>query len=333
MNPSENARPARPSPRFHGSTFGRWRRRFLGTVCLTAYVFCVSLFCAGLGAHVVSADLQEGTIQLGASSRRSLTWLGRRRRFSLNGTTMNARPRSPPSRRRRSSTASRRSVVSTRSFSPAPSPTSRRRSATRQCRPRRRRTSASCAQRRTATAPSPASSMTAPPRRGTFPPGSRPSPRRGDLSELGRFRYVYAGSLKSGKTSVRTVWADGSFKLKEMFPANGDAAGFDSSAVPRPPGSRRIYHRHLGGRSLRSPHLRCAGGQGLAPPLLRRPDDLPRLDARGGQRGVDDTVVYTQDVGHAVYVSFENKGCRTLVTTTETARPGDPAEAVVEIHN
>ncbi len=153
-----------------------------------------------------------------------------------------------------------------------------------------------------------------------------------DLSELGRFRYVYAAGLGSGKTRVRTVWADGAFNLKEMFPAKGDAAGFDSPVVGRPPESRRIFSAtsaqvHFGVHIYDSPEDKLS--------LLRFYDQ--EMTSLGWKLAVDvsnahDTVVYTGDPGHAVYISFAGKGTRTLVTTTETARPGDSGEAIIELH-
>src|SRR5262249_14320679 len=62
--------------------------------------------------------------------------------------------------------------------------------------------------------------------------------RTGDLSALGRFRYVFAERRPKG-TKVATMWADGPIALGKMFPASGDADGSDSSLVPRPRESRR----------------------------------------------------------------------------------------------
>ena len=64
--------------------------------------------------------------------------------------------------------------------------------------------------------------------------------KSGDLSELGRFRYVFAERTKRGRTHVVTLWSDGPIRLGAMFPASGDAPGTDSAVAPRPPRSRRI---------------------------------------------------------------------------------------------
>jgi len=68
--------------------------------------------------------------------------------------------------------------------------------------------------------------------------------RSGDLSNLGRFRYVFAERGKAGPgglglTRVVTLWSDGPLRIGEMFPATGDAPGTDSAVAPRPADSRR----------------------------------------------------------------------------------------------
>jgi len=64
--------------------------------------------------------------------------------------------------------------------------------------------------------------------------------RTGNLSALGRLRYVFArreGSL----TSVLALWTDGDAPLLQMFPPSGDAPGTDPIGVPRPDGSTRLF--------------------------------------------------------------------------------------------
>lgn len=61
----------------------------------------------------------------------------------------------------------------------------------------------------------------------------------GDLSKLGRVRYVYAEPSSGGGTRVVTLWSDDALNLNEMFPVGGDAPGTDSETVPRPPDARR----------------------------------------------------------------------------------------------
>jgi hypothetical protein len=61
-----------------------------------------------------------------------------------------------------------------------------------------------------------------------------------NLAEFGHFRYAFARRTDDGKTQVTTLWADTDLNLSSMFPAHGDAAGADSSVLPRPEMSRRV---------------------------------------------------------------------------------------------
>ena len=61
----------------------------------------------------------------------------------------------------------------------------------------------------------------------------------GDLGKIGDVRYVVAESAGGG-ANVVTAWTHGSFNVRQMFPAEGDAPGKDLPMAPRPEGSRRI---------------------------------------------------------------------------------------------
>ncbi len=61
----------------------------------------------------------------------------------------------------------------------------------------------------------------------------------GDLSKIGELRYVFARKGRD-HTHLMAFWTQGSFNLKRMFPAEGDAPGNDLAGVPRPPGARRL---------------------------------------------------------------------------------------------
>lgn len=61
-----------------------------------------------------------------------------------------------------------------------------------------------------------------------------------DLTDFGRLRYSYVERKTDGRSRVVTVWADTGLNLRRMFPVEGDAEGTDSSAIPRPPLSRRL---------------------------------------------------------------------------------------------
>jgi hypothetical protein len=61
----------------------------------------------------------------------------------------------------------------------------------------------------------------------------------GDLSELGGLRYALV--RRSGNTStVLALWTDGKVEVTRLFPASGDAPGFDPTGLPRPAGTRRL---------------------------------------------------------------------------------------------
>jgi hypothetical protein len=61
----------------------------------------------------------------------------------------------------------------------------------------------------------------------------------GDLSDVGRLRYVYA---ERGRNLTRfiTFWTDGSLDIHALFPRTGDAPGRDVPGIERPEGARRL---------------------------------------------------------------------------------------------
>jgi hypothetical protein len=151
-----------------------------------------------------------------------------------------------------------------------------------------------------------------------------------DLSELGRFRYVYANKTKNGSTHVRTVWTEGSFNLSQMFPASGDAAGFDSTLVPRPPDSRRVFTA----TSAQVPY-----GLHIYDVAHGHDDVFSFYDGEMRSRGwarteeKGHTVVYMKDSGRMLYVTARPKGQHTFVTAVETARRNQTTEADVHVEN
>ncbi len=70
-----------------------------------------------------------------------------------------------------------------------------------------------------------------------------------DLAEFGEMRYIYAQRAAEGGTFFVAFWIEGSFKVAEMFPAEGDAPGRDVAGVPRPPNSRRLLSTWEEGKS------------------------------------------------------------------------------------
>jgi hypothetical protein len=161
-----------------------------------------------------------------------------------------------------------------------------------------------------------------------------------DLSEFGRVRYVYATRIDAGSTRVTTVWADGSLKLKEMFPAKGDAAGEDTTVVPRPPSARRIlsaaaaqvpfgvyiYDAALNEASLRTYYddqMKSLGWTRVTPD--------PRT------KSAQNTVVYMAGTSQMLYVTLATPRSgstrHTIVTVTQSSRTGSPGEVVVRVPN
>lgn len=62
----------------------------------------------------------------------------------------------------------------------------------------------------------------------------------GDLHSLGNLRYVHA-SRKGDRTTVQTVWTDGSFNIRTlMSDGQADTMGSDFATLPRPMQSRRL---------------------------------------------------------------------------------------------
>ncbi len=147
----------------------------------------------------------------------------------------------------------------------------------------------------------------------------------GDLSELGRYRYVRATATADG-THVRTIWADGPVPLKTMFPQTGDAAGFDSDIVPRPPNARRL----MSATSTEVP-FSVHTYESTDPQDKVRAFYDTEMTARGWKPlQVRESTVYEKLGGEAVYCTFSERRGHTVVTATATGRVDTPALAVVQ---
>jgi hypothetical protein len=309
------------------TTFEKWKRRFFGVARLTTYVFCVNLGLAVLGARAVSANLREGSLQLGRELAPVGDVLGATKTVFLNGAAMNVSNATtdlaPGAVLDRFEALCREHpALLARAFSDIPETLRNEILGA-------RGGSRFGVMRAEAHGDGALTCFTddrslslrdLPDRLSAFS-------ESGDLSELGHFRYVYVRKLGSGKTAVRTVWTDGPLKLKEMFPASRDAAGFDSPAVPRPPESRRVFSA----TSAQVPfgvHIYDAPGdrESLARFYDERMDSLGWRRVAGGNR---DEAIYMTDKGHAVYVTFGARRERTIVTTIETSRPDGPREVEV----
>jgi hypothetical protein len=142
----------------------------------------------------------------------------------------------------------------------------------------------------------------------------------GDLSKLGRFRYVFAeqSSRPGGGTHVVTFWSDGELNPKKMFPATGDAPGTDSSIVPRPAGSRRTLSASVDGYPASVRIYESLAERGT---LERMYDETLRAkgfvkveqtDPRGG-------AAYLREDNAEIIMSFTKSEQRTTVTIVEAS--------------
>jgi hypothetical protein len=312
-----------------------WRRRFFGAMRVAVYLWCATLLCAALAARVVYADFKESTLAIGRELDGLRDVLGEANTVTLNGAQMN---------------------VSTALTDQSPSDILDR-------------FEAICAQHpgfvARALADIPATlqakvEKTLPDRRlrlgivrndrgdsGALtcfaddresglldlPMRLKAFARSQNLAEFGRFRYVYVHRANLGKTHVTSVWTDGEMNVGRMFPAQGDAAGFDSLAVPRPPESKRI----LSAGALQVPFGVHIYDSLAAPERLRAFYDT-EMAARGwatveptAKGRATGTVLYVKDSGRMVYVTATPKGEHTLVTCAETARPDTVTEATISV--
>lgn len=61
----------------------------------------------------------------------------------------------------------------------------------------------------------------------------------GNLRELGQFHYAAVARIGQS-VRVVAVWTEGDFYPGAMFPAEGDAPGYDVAGISRPPSGRRM---------------------------------------------------------------------------------------------
>jgi hypothetical protein len=70
----------------------------------------------------------------------------------------------------------------------------------------------------------------------------------GELSKLGKLRYLFGERTKEGRTHIVAVWTDGPFNIYSLFPkVDGDAPGADPKDVPRPIKSSRLLTADIEG--------------------------------------------------------------------------------------
>jgi hypothetical protein len=148
----------------------------------------------------------------------------------------------------------------------------------------------------------------------------------GDLAELGRVHYVVVKRTPRG-THVRTIWNEGPLPVAKMFPSKGDAPGFDSDLVPRPPNARRT----LSATSTEVPFSVHAYESTDGVPAMHGFYDR-EMAARGWTRhDFGTTAVYEKPGAEFVYCTFTVKEGRTVVIATTTGRAGTPTIASVGV--
>jgi hypothetical protein len=339
--PNETAGEARDRPRKPAGTRGVWRSRILGGLRLGAYVFGVSLVCAGLGARVVYADFKEGTLDVGRELSQLNDVLGSTKTVYINGEAMNVSTaftdQSPTEvlDRFERVCADHPSFVA-EAMSDIPKTLA---AAAEKAVPNKDLRLGIVRSEKNGDGALTCFTDDRPFSLRDFPERVRAFSKSHDLTEFGRFRYVYVSHTPQGNTHVTTIWTEGTFNLGRMFPPSGDAAGFDSAIVPRPENARRI----LSATSKEVPfgiHVYNAGNRKAD---VRRFYDTA-MESRGWTIAADgqefkNTVLYVKDTGMMLYVTMVEKDLRTMITTVETARAGrlqdspngTPTEATVEV--
>lgn len=149
----------------------------------------------------------------------------------------------------------------------------------------------------------------------------------GDLSKLGRFRYVFAepSTASGGGTHVVTFWSDSELNLKKMFPASGDAPGTDSSLAPRPAGSRRTLSASVDGYPA---SVRIYEAQAERGAIEKMYDETLRAKGFKKMNGPDPrgAVAYLRSDNAEIILSFVQSERRTTVTIVEAS--ASPARGV-----
>lgn len=314
---------------------GRWRERVLGLTRLTAYVFCAALLCAAVGSRVVYADLREGTLQAGRELASVGDVLGTTKTIFLNGAAMNvsnALTDQTPTQVLDRFEDLCRSHPQGLARALADVPAALQGEVAKRLPDDTARAGVLRAEANGDGALTcfmddrPFSIKDIPDRIKAFLESF-------DLSEFGRYRYVYATRVKEGQTRVLTVWTDGRMPLQQMFPAQGDAAGEDTTVVPRPPSSRRI----LSAAAAQVPFGVYVYDSQLNKEELRGYYDhkMSSLGWTAANGGVEtkNTVVYVADAGNMLYVTLAAKDRHTLVTAIQTTRTGSPGEVMVRAAN
>jgi hypothetical protein len=140
--------------------------------------------------------------------------------------------------------------------------------------------------------------------------------RTGNLSSVGRLRYVLARREKS-VTSILALWTDGDAPILHLFPKAGDAPGRDIPDVPRPENSERVLSAWQPGVPYALTVYRSRGSS------------IPALshwyEAQLTQHG------WRVIPARAPDTLIAQQGTRTLIVRSATARGGGIATSVAEL--
>jgi hypothetical protein len=140
----------------------------------------------------------------------------------------------------------------------------------------------------------------------------------GDLSRLGRLRYLRAERLPDNRTHAVAVWTDGPFNLYSLFPEAGDAPGSDPPDAPRPPRSTRVLTASVEGAPYAVRVYDSAASASEV--LLHYEAELPKRgfegpverEMGGGARGR-----FYHREGVDLYVVVQDEGGRAVVSLIE----------------
>ena len=305
-------------------TFARWRRRFFGVMRLTVYVFCANLLLAALGARVVLANLKEGTLQLGRELESVSDVLGATKTVYVNGTPMNVLTTTTDIAPKDVLDCFEALCLAhpeflARAFADIPE--------TLREGVLRHESGAHFGVMRADGDGDGAVSCFMDDRVSALadiPDSLKAFAASWDLLRVRPLPLRLRPEAQVREDARADGMGYGSFNLKEMFPAKGDAAGFRfprrsapagvtadfSAAAAQVPFGVHIYDAPDDKDSLRKFY----------------DDQMTSLGWRqiASKTGSHDSVAYMADIGHAVFISFASKHGRTLVTTTESGRPNDP---------
>ena len=139
-----------------------------------------------------------------------------------------------------------------------------------------------------------------------------------DLSVFGRLRYSFAERTEHGRTRVVSLWADTGLNLTTLFPATGDAAGTDSTVLPRPPAARRTLSAGAEGMpfAVRS----YESSQSVAAAQHFYDAWLTQHGFRVAHDVDSNSSSYLRADGYQAFLSLMQTDGHTYITVTETGR-------------